>query len=391
MNSFNASGVSDLPAPDSFSDLSEAELERYQQRDYTEEEQEGIRRHLATTDHYDDTLDFEGEGKYDNSYEKELAERRRKIGRAVLHAVRYFVSPGYRKVEDARRTKAEEKWTEELAEHYAGPAEMELYSRRAEQERIREEAAKEAAEKTRQDEEFLAAAEAWRKKKTEGFQDQRKRELVERGFAGTATTVEDLAEAAEIGDARVEKQEVRYGDKEVTVYNLDGYPLEAFMHVIGVYTGTDVANNGQPPERWAEGMSENGGGSPLLSLTYVKTDKKHRVFNEYSKNVTYGFSHIRQNSVNWVGKHYSTKDTVDFYTPAEVGYDTVNEFNTKRYDEKGQPLLPDFVVTIDGNFEDQPATEEGRKRNKDSMAHAAYFGVPIVNIRTGKLEEIDKT
>ncbi len=102
--------------------------------------------------------------------------------------------------------------------------------------------------------------------------------------------------------------------------------------------------------------------------------------------VRYGFDHVRPSSLIRVSNddammpRYVRKDRV-FQVGALSDLDRLehpddrykryyNEVAMLRYDEEGKPLKPDYLVVMDGEVTD------------DTLRHAAYFNIPIVNIES---------
>ena len=236
------------------------------------------------------------------------------------------------------------------------------------------------------------------------FQRQRIQEASERAFNETLTPMEEIEAYAASGDERVSEREIEVEGKEVKVYDLKGLPIRFLTHAIDFKgygdenrIGSKMAGELQKkPELWDRKKSEmkiNGsdGDSDCISLTYIDTEtnlgnlKTGKYFT-----YRYGFDHVLPDSILQVkaGDGATTRTIgeardsflgrYDTYMPEELarrsGESIYNEVQIRRFDEAGNPRRPDYIVTVGG-------------RGMEVMKkHAAYFGIPIINIEMAAYE-----
>ena len=222
----------------------------------------------------------------------------------------------------------------------------------------------------------------------------RAQEIIERTVNASLVQMDDL-EALATGEYEgVEKSSIEYGEKSIPVYNLKGYPCDILVSSVGYKIskkgdptqslGEDLAKKViEDPSIWAKNKGEVEGGSLTICTSYVDLSVRPDAF--VKNPPKYGFSKIRPNSVLQVtdGDGHSdagryepvvsnivsvAKEGIPMRlpdNPLSMGY---NELTIKRYDDQGKPLLPDYIVTENGEI-----TDIDKK-------HADYFKIPIVNI-----------
>ena len=249
--------------------------------------------------------------------------------------------------------------------------------------------------------EFFSKMDQVRAQKNRGYEQERVQELAERAFNQQLTSMEEIEAVANSDNPDVEKREISYGDQKITVYDLHGYPISFLQHnlsykignALGANTATELQNN---PSLWNKKRSEQTryGGQSLdavsnaISTSYVNTDAANSttVFIAPGK-LVYGFSHIpadsllqvsygdggtsnaagdKRHSELWLKMNSATPDFLD--TPPAQGKVDYNEVQLRRYDEQGNPLPPDFLITVDGQISDA------------TLRHAAHFGISIANL-----------
>lgn len=224
---------------------------------------------------------------------------------------------------------------------------------------------------------------------------ERAQEWAEKLYNKTLTTLEDLEMAVESGDEGVSKRVEQYGDKDIEIYDLDGLPFKTLQHVVDYKSiegreGYEMAQKAiANPALWARNEAKigdngkaSGEESDTLSVSYVDADvnvEKGAV--KSRRGVTYGFSRLRPDSVigiyagdgatlGNVGKMRPGSDNI-WLTPEDLAKHSTSGYNEillRRYDEVGEPMKPDFLIVHDGRI------------TEDTKRHAAYFGVPIVNV-----------
>lgn len=255
-----------------------------------------------------------------------------------------------------------------------------------------------------QDAELIREIEDFRKEKIDNLHAERKQEISERAFNEKLTKVEDIEIEASIDGSDVQKREVEYDSKRITVYDLKGLPFTTLLHAIDykgrvgdideAKTGSAVAKQLQvDPSIWAEkkksdieygGMKSDSMGD-TISTSYINTEKTFRTVDKDL--YYYGFDNIKPNSILQIsqgdGRTYNgvgdiKKPTLikssTSYMPEQLEkpgtLEPYNEIQIRRYDENGDPQLPDFIVIKNGKF------PELMKK------HAAYFDIPVINIET---------
>ncbi len=247
------------------------------------------------------------------------------------------------------------------------------------------------------------------------MQRGRVQEISERAFNRSLTSLEDIEAYVESGDKRVSVREVEFEGKKVKIYDLEGLPFKGLLHAIDFrgyggaedsqMVGSEMAKQLQDnPVLWArkkEGIRVNSqdGDSDCISTTFFDTNS-----NMFGLGGTggryfamkYGFSHVDPDSIiqiskidgvtaRDVGDNSTRVSASDYYMPEELAEKSTsvknyNEVQIRRYDENGNPKLPDYMLVND----------EGRKLVRDRgidvmpvmLRHAAYFNVPIINIKT---------
>ncbi len=244
------------------------------------------------------------------------------------------------------------------------------------------------------DEELLARDIDSGRRKRENIRQERAQELFESELKSTITNVEDLELLADVGEEGLSSETVKYGDKDVKVIHVAGYPLRFLKSSINA---SIVADN---PEIWTKNASEyssfshrkgdtiifdpdKGDVSNTICTTYVDTDRNPAAIQSGATGLVYIFTDIRPDSV-------TEAKATDAYSSPDSGFDrpkilagdyvispeeiaergkTFNEVVLRRYDETGKPLLPTAIMTYD-------AIEP----NERILKNAAYFDIPIIHI-----------
>lgn len=262
---------------------------------------------------------------------------------------------------------------------------------------------------------LLEKMESYRKGKKEGLQNDRQHELSERAFNEALTSLDELEGASEVEGSGVKRRQIEYEGEELTIYDLEDHPFaflqhaidfkghgeERFQNRIGALTAKRLQDN---PALWDKLETEVsiGTGAPAdqmgntISMSYVDTNSR------WMKTVglgdcCYGFDSLTPGSlVSIYVRDGGTGNVVNDYnphldqttdTPDKLGNNvsssnSYNEILTRRYDETGKPKRPDFMVVYNNNISEL------------TKKHAAYFGVPIINInkkayREGELEGLN--
>lgn len=220
------------------------------------------------------------------------------------------------------------------------------------------------------------------------YGNTRAQEIIERNINESIVKIDELDILASGGNEGVDKTTEKYNEDIIPVYNLKGYPCEMLVHSVGYKIHgpgegrklrEDLAERAvEDPSFWAKKKGEVEGGSNLLCTSYVNLSTFPKAF--VHNPPIYGFSKIRANSVQLFTNGDANSGT-DWYAdpllkgvavkgiPTHIrpgaGY---NELTIKRYSDDGEPLLPDYIVTENGEI-----TDIDKK-------HADYFKIPIVNI-----------
>lgn len=353
-------------------------------------------------------------------------ERLRGIGQKVLQVTGVGMMIGafdgwrrrrQERAEQIEATGEDDKSQQEMGESWDPRAWEEEGARRV---REREDNLRQVLEeKARQDRELLemqmsevgAMREGDAKRK---LKFEQRRLEIEQDLNERLTGIDEIGAAAETG-TQADARTMEYDGKEVLVYDMKGYPVAILSHNVGYKLGAEgegTKSVGQgtaqevlrDPGKWMEkspsreffetqtesGTRQKGN---TLSTSYFNT-KTMSDMNGGSamramlgtQAVRYGFDHVRPNSLIRVSNddammpRYVRKDRV-FQVGALSDLDRLehpddrykryyNEVAMLRYDEEGKPLKPDYLVVMDGEITD------------DTLRHAAYFNIPIVNIES---------
>lgn len=235
--------------------------------------------------------------------------------------------------------------------------------------------------------------------KAESFRNERAQEMLERDLNSNMTDIEELELFAESGVDGLSMDTAEFEGKKIKVIKAQGYPLNMLIHSVN---SSHVKKN---PNIWLKKESEfnsfnrgvtgsefdpnvEGSASNVISMTYVNTD-----INAYMLIDAYAFTAIRPNSIIrassgdiWStgdeGKNRPTilepgsaNDAERYKAPDTIAEESkgnqLNEFVIKRYDEKGDPLLPTAIIAVHLS-----AIEE--KISDDTKRAAATFNIPII-------------
>ena len=268
-----------------------------------------------------------------------------------------------------------------------------------------EDEAREAEREAKREEEALArdmaeARDTLERNKHDRFRKQRIQEMVERGLNSHLLKIDDLEMEVVAENPEVQKRSVSFEDVEIPVYDLKGFPFSMLSTtidfrkanedtnvVIGINTYRRVMND---PSIWAErrdeaekasgfGTENSDARGDTISTSYW--DSEHNIDSHVSGNLIYGFASVQADSIISVHNRdggtsnmAGSKET-SLYDPDAIkqlkganGANYHNEVLLRRYTENGIPKKPDYIIVKNGRI-----TEE-------SLRHAAYFGIPIVNV-----------
>ena len=344
----------------------------------------------------------------DEDMEEEISPTRaQKIGRALLDILRLRL----RKVEAQRDREAR------------------IIARRELREEIRRAEAEESERSDLDEQLLLRAMDEYRDyavRSRDSFLIRQ--ESIERSLNDNLTQISQLEEEALDPNSGVTKRTVRYVPKdkngedmapvEIPVYDLTGYRFRQLS------TCTGIASDGNPeykklarkrlehPELWTRTLDEikdepgflkKGAYNDTISASYRDTGNKTRdaILKPSAENVVYGFCKVAPKSVvtsrssdsgtpgealsertrpdiasHWRWEEHTAWDKihvtkVEDFSPDKGQHD---EVAFARYDEKGNPVLPDYIYT------------QNNAISRYDLLHAYYFGVPIINLNTASYE-----
>ena len=233
--------------------------------------------------------------------------------------------------------------------------------------------------------------------KIRGFRRERVQEIVERELNSKIMKIDNLEEELLSENPGIGKREIKYGEGDITVYDLNGLPFSMLTHAVD-YHGTEVDGKGtetakkilENPTIWTEdlyeakkdpGFAQRGSNTRGNTISTSYTNSEHNLETRFVGNkLTYGFDHIDADSIisvingdgataNMAGERKTTVTNVkiikDLENSPAIGY---NEILLRRYSENGYPKKPDYIVVQDD------------KISEEAMKHAEYFKIPIVNI-----------
>lgn len=268
------------------------------------------------------------------------------------------------------------------------------------------------AEKARREEEALArdmaiARDAFDYDKRNRFKKQRIQEIVERDLNSRLLTVDNLETEVLSENSEVQKRSVSFEGVDIPIYDLKGFPFSLLsttidyrsankLGIIGTETFRKVLED---PSVWVERRDEaekaSGFGTRnsdargnTISTSYWNSERN--IDSHVSGNLIYGFEHVQADSIisvhngdggtsNMAGDIETTLSDPDAIKILEGAGRTniyhYNEVLLRRYTENGMPKRPDYIIVENGRI-----TEE-------SLRHAKYFGIPIVNIERSVYEE----
>ena len=276
----------------------------------------------------------------------------------------------------------------------------------------RQEAERKAAEASRKkvafERDFVSGMDTYRRQKQKRFQKQRVQEQIEQDLNRRLLTVDGLEDEILAENPEVEKTTQTYEGTEVPIYTLKGIPFSMISHDVE-YRSIDSSNPDhigaqtskrlvEDPSIWAQSESEatqdSGFGTRegsargnVISTSYINSESNldSRVSNTSGHaDLCYGFSHIDSGELLYTSQSDGgTPNVIDKNTEtlldetdlrvidalegasSRAGY---NEFLIRRYSETGEAHRPDYIIAENG------------KITESMLRHAAFFGIPIVNI-----------
>ena len=305
---------------------------------------------------------------------------------------------------EKERAAEEEKWWRQFEEEERKRIERERERKMEQERREREELERDMSD----------ARGVFEYNKKNRFEQQRVQEIVERDLNERLLKVDDLEEEVLADNPEVDKRFMKYRDVKIPVYDLKGVPFSMLTHavdyrrandkmgggafMIGTATYKNVMDN---PAEWNKredvARNDNGFGTRnanakgnTISTSYTNSWRNldSRMTGRNS-DLIYGFSRVEAGSIlsvingdggtpNFVSRdaepNYLSIHSLDNLEGAS-GTLFYNEILLKRYSENGVAKRPDFIVVDDG------------KISEVSLKHAAYFGIPIVNVENKIYDE----
>ena len=297
-----------------------------------------------------------------------------------------------------------------LSEYHEEEAAREKAIEERERERKKAEAlererrnAKYEAEKARREKEALkkdmaTVRDVFDYNKRDRFKKQRIQELVERDLNSHLLTVDDLEMEAISENPEIQKRIVPFGDTDIQVYDLKGLPFSLLSTTIDYRSANEPGEIGtetyrrilDDPSIWTErrdkaekasgfGTRNGDARGDTISTSYWNSERN--INSHVPGDLIYGFESVRADSIisvsngdggtsNMAGNAETTLVSPNAIKQLE-GADGTNNYNEvllRRYTENGIPKKPDYIIVENGRI-----TEE-------SLRHAKYFGIPIVNI-----------
>lgn len=265
------------------------------------------------------------------------------------------------------------------------------------------------------------------------FKNNAAQELMERELNTELTKVDDLYEAASLGEEGIRKitlstedlKELRVQDarQDLDVFLLEGHPFKCLQCDITVRnnnydlsppddvpfdwdTSKTAETLKEEPAIWMKKESEVEGlgktASATISTSYYDTEVG--VPKMMGGACSYGFDHVKPNMVVSVvkgdGNTFPSKKAkepdfgykkgtkqekppVELEDLADVGHTrgpSFNEVLINRYDEQGNPQKPDYIL-MRNSYTETTALHM-------ACAHASFFGVPLVVLYEDKYKQI---
>lgn len=290
----------------------------------------------------------------------------------------------YHEEEAARKRAMEEERKAEALERERRDAEYEAWKARREEEALARDMA--------------TARNVFDYNKRDRFKKQRIQEMVERDLNSHLLTVDNLEIEVLSENPEVQKRLVSFEDVDMPIYDLKGFPFSLLSTTIDYRSANKPGEIGtetfrkvlEDPSVWTERRDEaekaSGFGTrnddargDTISTSYWNSERN--IDSHVSGNLIYGFENVQADSIilvangdggtnNMAGSAETTLLSPDDIKRLEGadGGGAYNEVLLRRYSENGIPKRPDYIIVEDGRI-----TEE-------SLRHAKYFGIPIVNI-----------
>lgn len=234
--------------------------------------------------------------------------------------------------------------------------------------------------------------------KHDKFEKQRVQKIVERDLNSRLLKVDDLEMEVISENPEIEKHSIPFEDVDIPVYDLKGLPFSLLSTTIDYRKANKPDEIGtetfrkilEDPSIWAErrDKAEKASGfstrnsdarGDTISTSYWNSERN--IDSRVPGELIYGFENVQADSIisvfngdggtsNMTGSAKTALSSPDVIKRLEGanGTNSYNEILLRRYTENGIPKKPDYIITENGKI-----TEE-------SLRHAKYFDIPIVNI-----------
>ncbi len=273
------------------------------------------------------------------------------------------------------------------------------------EEREKAEALEKEREKAKREEKALAwdmtdARNWFNQNKHSRFEKQRIQEMVERDLNSRLLTVDNLEIEVLSENPEVQKRSVPFEGVDIPIYDLKGLPFSFLSttidhrssyrygpHEKGMETSRKVLED---PSVWAErrdeaekavgfGTINSDARGDTISTSFWDSERNinSRIFGD----LIYGFENVQADSIISVHEgdggtsNMAGRDETKLSSPDAIkelatnrAQTLYNEVCLRRYSENGMPKRPDYIIVENGRI------------TKESLRHAKYFGIPIVNV-----------
>ncbi len=283
------------------------------------------------------------------------------------------------------------------------------------EEKEKAEALEKEREKAKREEKALAwdmadARNHLNQNKHSRFEKQRIQEMVERDLNSRLLTVDNLEIEVLSENPEVQKRSVPFEGVDIPIYDLKGLPFSFLSttidhrssyrygpHEKGMETSRKVLED---PSVWtkrrdeaekAVGFGTNNSdarGDTISTSFWSERNINSRVFGD----LIYGFENVQADSIisvhegdggtsNMAGREETKLSSPDAIKELATNraQTLYNEVCLRRYSENGMPKRPDYIIVENGRI------------TKESLRHAKYFDIPIVNVeRSVYVEKAEK-
>ena len=224
-------------------------------------------------------------------------------------------------------------------------------------------------------------------------QNKHAQEIFEEMLNNELTDIEELISLAESNTEGLFINSIPFDGQKVKIIHAFGYPLKFLKSLISgpVIDAPFLWERNEQELQIAQGQNRSGKelNSSIICTTYIDTDLNSYMSRNKDSGITYVFSKVRPDSVIKVGtddvwshandgeKHPQLLDNnQEFLTPKELAekseIDGLNEVTLRRYDEKGDPLLPSALLLTSKHGSEELTGE--------ILNQAVFFNIPILHL-----------